>query len=214
MPGNNVIYADAKGNAGLAPSGNAPRRPNWDGLFPVAGDGRYEWDGIRPNDELPRYYNPPEGFVASANNAPYFVKEDKLAAMKLGYEFSADGRIDRIREVLGGNAKVSFDKALALQNDYVSIQARRRIPLLKQIDAGSDAKLGEAIRLLVEWNQVMAKESGAAALYAIWSRNAGRPEPGGEALRASLVKAVVETERLLGADWSQWQWGKLHRRAL
>ncbi len=30
-----------------------PKRPNWDGLMPVPGDGRYEWQGFRTQDELP-----------------------------------------------------------------------------------------------------------------------------------------------------------------
>ena len=49
----NQVYADVKGNIGWMPSGLAPRRPNWDGLLPVPGDGRYEWAGMMPEKELP-----------------------------------------------------------------------------------------------------------------------------------------------------------------
>ena len=43
------------------------KRSNWDGLLPVPGDGRYEWDWFLDADELPVEFNPPRGWVASAN---------------------------------------------------------------------------------------------------------------------------------------------------
>ena len=54
----NQVYADTNGNIGWVPGGLAPIRPNWDGLLPVPGDGRYEWAGFWPRDELPSVYNP------------------------------------------------------------------------------------------------------------------------------------------------------------
>ena len=66
-PGENQVYADTDGNIGWKPAGLVPRRPNWDGLLPVPGDGRYEWDGFLDADELPVEFNPPRGWVASAN---------------------------------------------------------------------------------------------------------------------------------------------------
>ncbi|MDQ0040928.1 acyl-homoserine lactone acylase PvdQ [Variovorax boronicumulans] len=42
-PGENQVYADSSGNVGWIPGGLTPIRPNWDGLMPVPGDGRYEW---------------------------------------------------------------------------------------------------------------------------------------------------------------------------
>jgi len=52
-PGENQVYADTYGNIGWKPAGLVPRRPDWDGLMPVPGDGRYEWDGFLDADELP-----------------------------------------------------------------------------------------------------------------------------------------------------------------
>ncbi len=66
-PGENQVYADVRGNIGWKPAGLVPRRPDWDGLMPVPGDGRYEWDGFLEADELPVEFNPPGGWVASAN---------------------------------------------------------------------------------------------------------------------------------------------------
>ena len=60
-PGENQVYADTAGNIGWIPAGLTIVRPNWDGLTPVPGDGRYEWDGYRDMDELPRAFNPASG---------------------------------------------------------------------------------------------------------------------------------------------------------
>ena len=52
-PGENQVYADRSGHIGWKPCGFAPIRRNWDGLLPVPGDGRYEWDGFLDADLLP-----------------------------------------------------------------------------------------------------------------------------------------------------------------
>src|SRR5262249_36550081 len=54
----NFVYADVAGNIGWAAGGLAPKRPNWDGLLPVPGDGRFEWAGRWEGELLPRVYNP------------------------------------------------------------------------------------------------------------------------------------------------------------
>jgi len=66
-PGENQVYADREGNIGWIPGGLTVIRPNWDGLTPVPGDGRYEWAGYRNMDELPWAYNPAAGYVVTAN---------------------------------------------------------------------------------------------------------------------------------------------------
>jgi penicillin G amidase len=57
-PPENQVYADPAGNIGWKPAGLTPRRPNWTGMLPVPGDGRYEWDGYLAADELPVATNP------------------------------------------------------------------------------------------------------------------------------------------------------------
>ena len=223
VPGNNVIYADVRGNVGLASVGNSPRRPNWDGLYPVPGDGTYEWEGIRPNSDMPRTYNPPDGFVASANNTPYFVEPKRLAAMKIGYQFGED-RIARIREVLGKSGKISFSTALALQNDYQSASAVRMGPYLEEMAGQGDSVVQRAVKMLTAWDKVLSRDSAAAALYELWNleltatrerRLADMPADRRVAmLTESLAKAVQRAEQLLGSDWDKWQWGRLHHLRL
>src|SRR5262249_42882484 len=66
-PGENHVYADTSGTIGWFPAGFTPIRPNTDGLLPLPGDGRYEWDGYLDRDRLPREIDPSRGYIATAN---------------------------------------------------------------------------------------------------------------------------------------------------
>ena len=67
-PSENQVYADTDGNIGYKPAGRFPVRRNWDGLLPVPGDGRYEWQGYFDMDVLPEEYNPARGYTGTANS--------------------------------------------------------------------------------------------------------------------------------------------------
>ena len=66
-PGENQVYADGNGHIGWKPCGFAPIRRNWDGLMPVPGDGRYEWDGFLDPDLPAGGADPKRGWIATAN---------------------------------------------------------------------------------------------------------------------------------------------------
>ena len=68
VPSENIVYADRAGNIGEHSTGLAPLRKKWTGLLPVPGAGGYEWSGFVPNDKLPHHFNPPQGFIATANH--------------------------------------------------------------------------------------------------------------------------------------------------
>jgi penicillin amidase len=67
IPGENMIWADKKGNIGWQAVGIIPIRKNFSGYVPVPGDGRFEWDGFLPIKERPHMLNPHKGFFATAN---------------------------------------------------------------------------------------------------------------------------------------------------
>lgn len=86
-PSENQVYADIDGNIGYKPAGLFPRRNGWDGLLPVPGDGRYEWDGFYDMDVLPEEYNPERGYTGTANsmNLPTDYPIEKYP---MGFEWS------------------------------------------------------------------------------------------------------------------------------
>ena len=170
----NHVYADVKGNIGWAPGGLAPIRPNWDGLLPVPGDGRFEWAGRWKGDQLPRVYNPSSGYFSTSNEmnipAGYPYKERRL-----GFEWTNGSRHQRIDEVMSKAGKLSIEDSMRLQNDQVSIPARRLVDLLKPLSS-DDSKTKAALGVLLQgWNATMDADSPAAALHEVWfSRHLGK----------------------------------------
>ena len=172
-PTSNLVYADVKGNIGWVTGGLAPIRPNWDGLLPVPGDGRFEWAGRWKGEQLPRVYNPASGYITTSNEmnlpADYPYQERKL-----GFEWPNGSRHQRIDEVMSKANKLSIEDSMNLQNDLVSIPARRLIALLKPLSS-NDPKTKAALGILANWNASVDAGVPAAALHEVWfSRHLGR----------------------------------------
>ena len=168
-PSENQVYADTSGNIGWVAAGKTPRRTSFDGLMPVPGDGRYEWQGFLSLDELPKQYQPKQGFIATANQmnlpADYPVNERRV-----GFEWSDSARWQRITEVLQANSKVTLADAMALQNDDTGMLARRLVALLKPLSS-DDADVKKGLDLLKAWDARDAEDSAAAAVYEVWIAN-------------------------------------------
>jgi penicillin G amidase len=171
-PAENQVYADVSGNIGWVTGGLAPKRPNWDGLWPVPGDGRYEWAGFWSGDQLPSIVNPDPGWFASANEqnlpASYPYRERKL-----GFEWPPPSRHQRLAEVLSSARKVSIEDSMRLQNDVLSVPARRLQVLLRSLKP-ADPRARAAVAMLADWNLQVAGDSPSAALFEVWwSRHLG-----------------------------------------
>ncbi|MEW6126304.1 MAG: penicillin acylase family protein [Acidobacteriota bacterium] len=190
VPSENLVYADVDGNIGWVAAGLAPVRKNWNGLLPVPGkDGKYEWQGFLPVSELPQSYNPANGFIATANHN--ILPEGYKHA--LNFEFSPSFRAIRIKEVLGAGKNFTVEDFKQLQHDETSLVARELVPLMKGVKI-NDATTREAAEMLLNWNFVMAKESPAAAIFAVWL----------DKLRPNVFKFAVsaETWKLMGGRFS------------
>lgn len=163
VPGQNFIYADRQGNIGYQATGRIPVRGQRVGTLPAEGwTGENEWPGYIPFEDLPSIYNPPERFVATANNRPY----DERAANAFPGYFAPPWRIDRIREVLGSKDKVSLDDMQSLQLDTLSPLARRVVPFLTAVQQSEEPVI-QAADLLKGWDGSMAADSAPAAIYEV-----------------------------------------------
>ncbi|ATA55707.1 penicillin acylase family protein [Variovorax boronicumulans] len=170
-PGENQVYADSSGNVGWIPGGLTPIRPNWDGLLPVPGDGRYEWSGFRNGDELPSEFNPARGYVVTANENN--IPPDHPAAKKgVGYEWSDAARALRLKELfaakVAAGSRFTIEDSERMQNDIVATPGQRVLKLLAG-QRSDDAQTAAALRLLQGWDGAMDRDSAAAALYEVWS---------------------------------------------
>lgn len=115
------IFADREGHIGMQSCGRFPKRGNGQlGLGPIpAWDVANHWQGWLEPHELPNLYDPPEGFVASANeelNPPHLPM---LVTQPIpGY------RKQRISERLAELPSATLKDMQDLQYDLVSVQAR------------------------------------------------------------------------------------------
>lgn len=164
MPPENFVYADVEGNIGYQATGLIPIRKNWDGLLPVPSDaGNFEWSGFYGLDDLPHLFNPPEQFVATANNNTLPAGERRI----IGFDWDPPFRVNRIREVLRDAHGHSVADSARLQGDVMSLAAREMLLYVSRIPPGSDAR-ARAVALLQGWDTSLDKDSSAAALYAMW----------------------------------------------
>jgi penicillin G amidase len=166
-PGENLVYADVEGNIGWQPAGRVPIRRNWDGLLPVPGDGRFEWDGFAAADSLPHELNPRRGWVATANQ--FNVAPSSTGGVNLSFEWEPPFRQCRIAEALEGEQRLSVAASAELQNDYLCLAAREVVPLLDELRS-DDRRVRSAISLLQRWDGRLAADSVAAAVFELWFR--------------------------------------------
>jgi penicillin amidase len=213
VPAVNQVYADTSGAIAWIPTGFSPVRRNWDGLLPVPGDGRYEWDGFLDPEELPRLVDPESGYFATANEMnlpPDWPHGEK----QVGFEWLEGSRAARINEVIASAETCTVEGSCALQTDALSIPARRLSRLWSRLEP-SDSMSRQALAILAEWDFRLLPDSGAAALFEVWWSKHLRPglharvseNPDVRALLApgdveTALRALEEPARCFGPDGS------------
>lgn len=167
LPGENMIWADRKGNIGWQVVGIAPIRKNSSGMVPVPGDGRFEWSGYLPIRKRPHVKNPSKGFFATANE--HVTPESYKHWNTIAFSWADPFRGRRIHEVLSENKQRSLEDEAALQGDFYSIPARTLVPMLKNVKLQTG--LAEKARAQLEnWDFYLSQESVGAGIYAMWER--------------------------------------------
>jgi len=168
-PSENMVWADVRGNIGWQAVGITPLRKNWNGLLPVPGNGRFEWEGYLPIKKLPHVYNPEQDFFATANQ--FNVPEGYPHI--LGLQWSEPFRFLRINEFLDTKKKLTLKDMMGLQQDVLSIPARTLVPLLKGLHS-DEPRVQKAMEKLFTWDYVMHKNSIQASIYTNWVRRLTR----------------------------------------
>ncbi len=115
------VFADREGHIGLQGCGRFPRRGNRQvGLAPIpAWEESNHWQGWLPKELLPSEYDPPRGFVATANEERN-PKDGPLLATQPLPEY----RQRRIVERLAQLPRATLRDMQDLQYDVLSVQAR------------------------------------------------------------------------------------------
>jgi penicillin amidase len=162
VPGQNMVYADVAGHIGKAMAVHLPMRRRGDEspLF-LPTDSAAAWDRTVGGGNLSAVLDPAEGFVASANDRP------PPGDVRVGYLFSADHRIKRLRMILSQSKSWDFGRLAMLQRD---VRWDGALPfrdlmvklLREQPAAGASRKLAEQLAL---WDGQYAASSGGALAF-------------------------------------------------
>jgi penicillin amidase len=207
IPGENMVWADKKGNIGWQVAGIAPIRKASSGLVPVSGEGACEWAGMLPGKELPHLFNPPIGRITTANENN--VPTDYIHRNAVGWNWADSFRVNRIRQVLLDNPKSTIQQSAALQTDYLSLPAKQLIPLLKDIHF-DDHQVDSLKNQLLLWDCRLITTSSNAAVYVLWERiladwmwNTVVPQKGKPYIRSiplSRIIALLKTDNTLALN--------------
>jgi penicillin G amidase len=168
VPSQNFVYADVDGNIGYQMPGKVPIRASGNGSLPVPGwNDDYAWTGYIPFEELPQSFNPPEGYIVTANNAvvdedyPYFISRD----------WDRGFRARRIVDMIEGHPR-PIDVAFFQQmhGDNKDLNAENLVPIIMQLHL-DDERLESARRNLEGWDYQAHMDSGPAALFQVFWKN-------------------------------------------
>lgn len=151
------VFADAAGHIGRQASGWLPKRSDEQcGLVPaLAWDEKNHWQGRLASEQLPSSFDPPEGYVASANE-----NLDRVGEFLLHSHALPDYRKRRIVERLHEQPKASVEDMQQLQYDLTSLQARKLLPVFLPC-----IPEGEFKQLLADWDLRYVPESTAATAF-------------------------------------------------
>lgn len=238
-PSQNIVYADTAGNIGYYLPGLVPLRKTWSGEYPVPLDQNHRWSGYIPFEKLPHAYNPPEGFIASANNK---IVDDSYPYSLTYNWLEAPYRINRILDLIRDNKALDVADIKALQYDTHDYFAVELLPLLlKTTPLDSDS--AEALTTLASWDGNMDKNSIAATIFGFWIQYIKQIQPAPDVRLLNLSRPLFIIEQLrsdgefcrttasanckeflsitlqqsmqkiiskLGPKHDNWQWGKVH----
>ena len=214
VPAQNVIVADRRGNIGIRSTGHYPIRPDGgDGLTIRDGSlSANDWRGFRPLQQYPQSINPPQGFLASANQQPI---DPAVEPGYLGYDSGYEvWRALQINRLLRANAKVSLDDMRRYQTDPGSVRAdafypyfRRAVAAARAVGVASPSMLS-ADSVLAAWDRRYTVTNTGAVLFESAMQQLVRHTwdeliPSGDSVRAATPSTAVLLQ-LLGDSASVW----------
>ena len=193
-PTQNLVYADDRGHIAYQAIGRIPLRPAGITDVPVQ-DHAHEWQGYIPFDSMPNAFDPPSGFLATANSrvttgkSPYPITDD----------WADPYRIERIYKSLDGRDRLTPADMLTVQTDiYSEVDQEMGHRFAYAIDrtpgpeGNGDSALRQAVDLMRSWDGRLATDSAAASLVT--------------QTRAALWPMILEPK--LGKLANDYHWGE------
>ncbi len=185
-PCNNFVFADVDGNYGYFCRGRIPVRSRVNGWLPVPGwTGEHEWQGDIPFEELPKSINPPEGYIATANNRP--VGDDY--PHYIAVDFTPEFRVKGVTQGLKSLTKPAAPDMAKVHAQRISQPAQAYLAMLPSVEP-QDALSAIARERLLAWDGSMDAHRVEPTIYS--------------AMRDALLKELFE--RNLPPDLADAAW--------
>lgn len=159
----NVLYAGARGNIGYQHVGLVPVRAEGDNPFLLKdGTGSAEWQGFVPFEDMPRAFNPEQGFLTNWNNKP-----------APGWPYPTEGfwnwgpvhRVETLNRLIAAEepGTITLDtlrdinQAAGQTIDTPSGNPRYVVvslleEMLADVDTSADPRLPQVVRVLEDWD--------------------------------------------------------------
>ena len=161
----NMVYADTSGHIGWQLVGQVPKRRKGSGTIPLAGsEPGVGWEETPVAfDEMPYVMDPPQGFLATANNKPTPDGEGPF----LGHDWIDGYRHARILQVLESRQDWDLPGTQALQMDTVSVPWAELRDIVLSAPVRSDAAR-QAIDVLAGWDGGVGVDSAEASVFELF----------------------------------------------
>jgi len=160
----NFVFADTKGDIGWQATGRLPIRSQGEGLVPyVVKDGKDNWTGWIPWDDMPHAVNPSRGWVGTCNHL--------TVGSDYPYHYTTHAspsyRYRRLIELMETPGKKSVDDHWKFQRDAVNLMAKKVAPVLAQaLLAYEDTKkMGRILSEWSEWNYIDHPDKAAPTVF-------------------------------------------------
>jgi penicillin amidase len=190
VPGQNILFASADGHIGQAIAAHLPMRPPEPPPSPLLPPSTLQaWANTARSTDLPSRVDPEEGFVASANNRP------PAAKVLIGYFFSPNQRIDRIRAMLAEQPNIGFEQLAAMQRDVLLPAA---LPVCDRLLGLLDPDGRDLAGPLAAWDGHCDADSAGPLIFELLLYHLGTALHGKRMLR--LYSSVWNTRGLLSHD--------------
>lgn len=162
----NIVYGDAAGNIGLYCAAGVPVREGNPASIAPGDTDLFDWKGLVPFEELPHTFNPPEGFVVSANNKttgpdyPYYIST----------WFELPNRYNRIVEMIEETGQHNRSTIKKIQTDQHSKWTEKILSTVLPLVDESDERINgdPAFQSLKTWDYSYAVESVEATLFEVF----------------------------------------------
>lgn len=121
------VMADRKGNIGYQMSGMLPKRADGiSGFAPLPGwKSENDWQGFHDPADLPRAYNPEEGYIITANNDLNHLGKVDPINIPMG-----DYRAERIKDLIENGSKIGIEENKVMHYDTYSLQAEKFLAII------------------------------------------------------------------------------------